>query len=87
MKILLELTGVLVKEELIDFIIENIIIYSNKGVILQERVNLFLIEIYFGKTSMDNLLNSDEGELHWVDLSDILNFEMLLTVTQMLSII
>jgi 8-oxo-dGTP diphosphatase len=36
---------------------------------------------YFGKTSIDNFINSDEGELHWIDLSDILNLEMPLTVT------
>lgn len=40
--------------------------------------------IFFGKTSIDKLINSDEGELHWIDLSDILNLEMPLTVTQML---
>jgi 8-oxo-dGTP diphosphatase len=40
--------------------------------------------IYFGKTSIDNFINSDEGELHWIDLSDILSLEMHLTVTHML---
>lgn len=41
--------------------------------------------IYFGRTSKENFTNSDEGKLHWVDLSDIFNFEMPLTVKHMLS--
>jgi 8-oxo-dGTP diphosphatase len=40
--------------------------------------------IYFGKTSIGNFINSDEGELHWIDISDILHLEMPITVTHML---
>jgi 8-oxo-dGTP diphosphatase len=40
--------------------------------------------IYFGKTSISNFINSYEGELHWIDLPDLLNLEMPLTVTHML---
>lgn len=30
-----------------------------------------------------NLINSDEGDLHWIDVSDIPNLEMRLTVKYM----
>lgn len=41
--------------------------------------------IYFGHTRKENLITTDEGELHWVNLSDILNFAMPLTVKHMLT--
>ncbi|ALC85137.1 hypothetical protein AM499_04385 [Bacillus sp. FJAT-22090] len=40
--------------------------------------------IYFGNTLKNNFLNSDEGTLHWIDLSKILSLEMPLTVKYML---
>ncbi|MDN4609236.1 NUDIX domain-containing protein [Sporosarcina highlanderae] len=40
--------------------------------------------IYFGRTSQENITNSDEGELYWIDLSEVLNLEMPLTVNHML---
>ncbi|WP_252501787.1 NUDIX domain-containing protein [Sporosarcina sp. Marseille-Q4943] len=41
--------------------------------------------IYFGNTTKINFINSDEGALHWIDLSKILNLEMPLTVSHMLN--
>lgn len=40
--------------------------------------------IYFGNTLQKNFINSDEGILNWIDLSDILSLEMPLTVKHML---
>jgi 8-oxo-dGTP diphosphatase len=39
--------------------------------------------IYFGHSSKVDLINSDEGDLHWIDVSDIPNLEMPLTVKYM----
>ena len=40
--------------------------------------------IYFGNTSRINFINSDEGTLHWIDFSVVLNLEMPLTVKYMI---
>jgi 8-oxo-dGTP diphosphatase len=40
--------------------------------------------IYFGHSSKVDVVNTDEGDLHWIDLSDIVNLEMPLTVKFML---
>ena len=40
--------------------------------------------IYFGHTRKENFITTDEGELHWIHLSDILNLAMPLTVKHML---
>ncbi|MDW0118648.1 NUDIX domain-containing protein [Sporosarcina thermotolerans] len=40
--------------------------------------------IYFGNTSKKNLINTDEGVLHWIDHSKVLNLKMPLTVNHML---
>ncbi|WP_432360648.1 NUDIX domain-containing protein [Sporosarcina sp. UB5] len=40
--------------------------------------------IYFGNATKMNFINSDEGALHWIDLSKVLNLEMPLTVNHML---
>lgn len=40
--------------------------------------------IYFGSTSQINFTDSNEGTLHWIDQSKVLNLEMPLTVNHML---
>jgi 8-oxo-dGTP diphosphatase len=40
--------------------------------------------IYIGRTSKEAVNTTDEGELHWLAPSDILNLEMPLTVKHML---
>ena len=40
--------------------------------------------IYFGSTSKPNFTDSNEGTLHWIDQSKVLNLEMPLTVNHML---
>lgn len=36
--------------------------------------------IFFGKTTSTEVVSNDEGELHWIDASDLLKLEMPLTI-------
>lgn len=36
--------------------------------------------IFFGKTTCTEVLSNDEGELHWIDTSDLMKLEMPLTI-------
>lgn len=40
--------------------------------------------IYFGRTTREDFVNTDQGELNWIDLSEILHLKMPLTVNKML---
>ena len=40
--------------------------------------------IYFGNISKMNFINSDEGTLHWINPSKVLNLEMPITVKHMI---
>ncbi|MCM3711116.1 NUDIX domain-containing protein [Sporosarcina luteola] len=40
--------------------------------------------IYIGNTKKMDVINSDEGTLHWIDLSKVLHLEMPMTVNHML---
>ena len=40
--------------------------------------------IYFGNTSKMDIINSDEGTLHWIDRSKVLDLEMPLTIEHMI---
>ncbi len=71
-----EETGIKSKE-IKQFELRYILIRRSKDEIRQHY-------IYFGNISKINFINSDEGTLHWINLSNVLNLEMPLTVKHML---